>query len=74
MLANWRTHEEYQSYLVENIIPYFLHDRKMLSNMKLHYQSSTFLIWIQLKLYLFSTTQLQVLLQKINLNSFVPLF
>lgn len=28
MLANWRTHEEYQSYLVENIIPYFLHDRK----------------------------------------------
>lgn len=28
MLGNWRTHEEYQSYLVENIIPYFLNDRK----------------------------------------------
>lgn len=28
MLGNWRTHKEYQSYLVDNIIPYFLQDRK----------------------------------------------
>jgi len=34
MLGNWRTHEEYQSYLVENIIPYFLDDRKNVEQYK----------------------------------------
>lgn len=34
MLGNWRTHEEYQSYLVENIIPYFNEDRKQFTELE----------------------------------------
>lgn len=28
MLGDWRTHKEYQSYLLENIMPYFVEDHK----------------------------------------------
>ena len=34
MLGNWRTHEEYQSYLLEKILPFFESDKKNVEQYK----------------------------------------
>ena len=42
MLGNWRTHEEYQSYLLEKILPLFESDRKNV----LHYKNALSKLYI----------------------------
>lgn len=34
MLGNWRTHEEYQSYLLEKILPFFESDKDNITQYK----------------------------------------
>jgi hypothetical protein len=54
MLGNWRTHKEYQSYLLEKILPFFESDKKKV----LHYEDALS------KLYILDLDPLKELLAK----------
>ena len=71
MLGTWRTHKEYQSYLEEKMIPYFVEDSENVKQYESALSKLTYLISIHSNPCFHSIIHLQVLRQKTSRNSFV---